>query len=208
MDLYSCTDGLDDQGDQAQARLWKMFKKQNRSASAFKRQALTLALGTILLAAGLPTLVAAESKDRPDIAMGDFSFRDTSGEVRDQTAEHEKRLSAFNDRLHGALAKAQSADFTILDCRHNACDGQRPSAKILSAEARDKQLHLMLVGEIHKMSTLVGWVNLAVIDLKSNKPVCDRFLTYRGDTDEAWQRAAATSAHIIIDECVPKIQSN
>jgi hypothetical protein len=53
------------------------------------------------------------------------------------------------------------------------------------------------------MSTLVGWVKFAVLDLSENKPLCDRYLTYRGDTDEAWRRAAAFTARDVGKYCMP-----
>ncbi|WP_425248644.1 DUF2380 domain-containing protein [Chelativorans salis] len=62
----------------------------------------------------------------------------------------------------------------------------------------------LLIGEVHKMSTLVGWVKFAVLDLNSNRPVCDRFLSYRGDNDEAWRQAAAFAVRDIERHCIPK----
>ena len=53
------------------------------------------------------------------------------------------------------------------------------------------------------MSTLVGWVKFAVLDLGDNKAVCDRYLTYRGDTDEAWRRAAKFTTRDIEEHCIP-----
>jgi hypothetical protein len=41
------------------------------------------------------------------------------------------------------------------------------------------------------MSTLIQWAKVQVVDLQTDKPVFDRLLTFRGDTDEAWQRAEA-----------------
>ena len=73
----------------------------------------------------------------------------------------------------------------------------------LAAQARAADAKYLLVGEVHKMSTLVGWVKFAVLDLEANKPLCDRYLTYRGDTDEAWRRAAAFTARDVDKYCMP-----
>jgi hypothetical protein len=47
----------------------------------------------------------------------------------------------------------------------------------------------LLVGRIHKMSTLVQWAKAEVIDLRSGQIVLDKLFTFRGDTDHAWRRA-------------------
>ena len=47
----------------------------------------------------------------------------------------------------------------------------------------------LLVGGIHKMSTLVQWAKAEVIDLRSGQIVLDKLFTFRGDTDQAWRRA-------------------
>ena len=62
---------------------------------------------------------------------------------------------------------------------------------------------LLLVGEVRKTSTLVGWMKFAVLDLSRKVATCDRFLTYRGDTDEAWRRAARFAADDIRRHCIP-----
>ena len=48
---------------------------------------------------------------------------------------------------------------------------------------------LLVVGGIHKMSTLVQWARVRVIDLTTERAVIDRLFTFRGDTNEAWTRA-------------------
>ena len=47
----------------------------------------------------------------------------------------------------------------------------------------------VLVGGIHKMSTLVQWAKAEVIDLRSGQIGLDKLFTCRGDTDQAWRRA-------------------
>lgn len=53
------------------------------------------------------------------------------------------------------------------------------------------------------MSTLIGWMKFAVIDLDMNNALCDRFLSYRGGTDEAWQRATRGMLRDIENHCCP-----
>jgi hypothetical protein len=62
---------------------------------------------------------------------------------------------------------------------------------------------LLLVGRIHKISTLIGKINMNVIDLKGDQVVCERSLSYRGDSDQAWSRAAKFAAKDVIRYCRP-----
>jgi hypothetical protein len=39
------------------------------------------------------------------------------------------------------------------------------------------------------MSTLVQWAKIQIADEEQGQVVFDRLLTFRGDTDEAWQKA-------------------
>ena len=41
------------------------------------------------------------------------------------------------------------------------------------------------------MSTLVQWASVELVDVEADKLLDDRFLTFRGDSDEAWRRAEA-----------------
>jgi Protein of unknown function (DUF2380) len=62
--------------------------------------------------------------------------------------------------------------------------------KALTA-ARTAGADYALLGVVQKMSTLVLWCRASLIDLATRKVVLDRWLTFRGDTDEAWRRAAS-----------------
>ena len=48
-----------------------------------------------------------------------------------------------------------------------------------------------MIGGIHKMSTLVQWAKVEIIDIAANRVVFDRLFSFRGDSDEAWKRAEA-----------------
>ena len=45
------------------------------------------------------------------------------------------------------------------------------------------------MGGVHKMSTLIQNARVMAVDLETNAVVLDKLVTFRGDTDEAWQRA-------------------
>jgi hypothetical protein len=50
---------------------------------------------------------------------------------------------------------------------------------------------ILITGGVQKTSTLVQWARAAAIDVASNRVVFDKLFTFRGDTDEAWERAEA-----------------
>ena len=62
---------------------------------------------------------------------------------------------------------------------------------------------LLLVGGIHKMSTLIGAAKVTLIDLGADKVVCTRMLSYRGDSAKAWTRAAEFAAADVLRTCLP-----
>jgi hypothetical protein len=48
---------------------------------------------------------------------------------------------------------------------------------------------ILIIGIVQKASTLVRLVWTAAIDTTSQRVVFKKFFTFRGDNDEAWQRA-------------------
>lgn len=102
------------------------------------------------------------------VAMDDFSYTDTSAEPANQTAAHERRLSAFMAAL-----------------RRDIGEGGRYR---LVASAQDGAA-FKVIGGIQKTSTLVQWAKVAVIDVGARKVVMDKLYTFRGDNDESWERA-------------------
>ncbi|ASY66974.1 hypothetical protein SJ05684_b59920 (plasmid) [Sinorhizobium sojae CCBAU 05684] len=155
----------------------------------------------LLGASALASVAAAETVE--PLAVASFDFRDTSGEVANQMAEHEARLTAFMLTVREKLAENRKITLTSLACEHEQCTARKLGIAELSKQAKSAGASHLLIGEVHKMSTLVGWVKYALLDLNSNKPTCDRFLTYRGDTDEAWQRAARFVARDVERSCIP-----
>jgi hypothetical protein len=111
------------------------------------------------------------------IAVDEFSYRDTSGEPADQAAIHGQRLAAFTAALR----------------RDIAADPRYRLAPPAAEEAAFK-----VIGGVQKMSTLVQWAKVAVIDAASGKVVMEKLYTFRGDNDEAWQRAESFVAREIL----------
>lgn len=168
------------------------------------RSRLVLFGGLLLTLMGIGFFGSASPAGaEPALATVKFDFRDTSGEVRDQTAEHEARLDLFDAALRAGLSEGRKVRPVAMACGSAECSLRKFGIEALSKEARTAGARYLLVGEVHKMSTLVGWVKFAVLDLDDNKATCDRYLTYRGDTDEAWRRAARFAAKDIAKSCLP-----
>jgi hypothetical protein len=132
---------------------------------------------------------ASADDERAGVAMAlvDFDYVDTSGEVRDQRADHEARLSVFMNTLRADLAAHGKFRVVVPACQPDPC--LRAGNDELLKAARTAGADFLLVGGIHKMSTLVQWAKADVIDLRSGRIVLDKLFTFRGDTDQAWQRA-------------------
>jgi len=135
-------------------------------------------------------LSASSARDQPTaLAIVDFDYNDTSGEPADQNAIHQSRLKAFMQAIRSDLAASGKFSLVALSCGSDPCSiMQTPSAEILD-KARQAGARLLLFGGIHKMSTLIQWAKIQAVDLKTEKLVFDRLLTFRGDTDDAWKRA-------------------
>jgi hypothetical protein len=102
----------------------------------------------------------ADPASHPGVTIDDFAYVDTSGEVADQAAAHQRRLKAFMVALRQDVPTGGGADIRIM-------------------------------GGIRKSSTLVQWAKVAVIDVGSNRILSEKLYTFRGDNDEAWDRAEA-----------------
>ena len=64
--------------------------------------------------------------------------------------------------------------------------------------ARAAGARFVVLGGVHKMSTLVQWAKIQIADEEQGQVVFDRLLTFRGDTDEAWQRAESFLARDVL----------
>ncbi|MDE1148101.1 MAG: DUF2380 domain-containing protein [Azospirillaceae bacterium] len=120
------------------------------------------------------------------IAVADFDFIDSSGEAKDQQAAHDARLAGLSQGLRADLGAAARYRVVPLACALPDCRDGDPAA--LADGARRAGARLLLLGAVHKTSTLLLSTKLQLLDLQANKLVFDRFLSFRGDNDEAWRR--------------------
>lgn len=130
------------------------------------------------------------------LAIVDFDYVDTSGEVRDQTAAHQERLRAFVAALQKDLSAGGLYRIGTLNCGAQPCSARIDPHELQKAAAA-QGVRFVLTGFVHKMSTLIQWAKIDMIDAQKGDVVFDRLLTFRGDTDEAWRRAEAFVAQEI-----------
>src|SRR4051794_22349293 len=118
-------------------------------------------LGVLALVGGLLGSGGAPAETGPapvGLAVADFNFLDTSGEPTDQTAAHQRRLADFMAALRRDLA-ADGRFRLVL-----AADGDQPPEALMQA-AKDAGAKFLVVGGIHKQSTLVQWAKVEAIDI-------------------------------------------
>jgi hypothetical protein len=152
----------------------------------------------LMLAIALAGPAIAEQR----LAVADFDFLDTSGEVRPQAEEQAVRMALFLKTFRGEIGRADIFEVVLPDCA-DGCSPARTSLEDMASATGRVEATLLLVGRIHKISTLIGKINIYVIDLKGDRVVCERVLSYRGDNDEAWSRAAKFAAKDVIQYCRP-----
>lgn len=159
-------------------------------------------LAAALFAAGLlltsPAGRAEEPAPRRALALVDFHYKDTSGEPRNQSVEHDARLKSFNAALQRDLAAGPGFRLVSPSCDPAPCSLAGDNVPQLADAARRAGAELLLVGGIQKMSTLVQWAKVELVDLRSGRVIYDRLYSFRGDNDEAWRRAESFIAGEIL----------
>lgn len=172
------------------------------SSSAISKAAMVALISLCFGAGGSFAKDAAAAK----VVIANFDFVDTSGEIKDQTARHETQLHDFESVLRETLSKQSGIDPVAMACEAGRCSLAEPGIDQLLRQAKAANARYLLAGGLHKMSTLVGWAKFVVFDLEKSGQVCERLLTYRGDTAEAWRRAAKFSAEDIIRYCFADVR--
>jgi hypothetical protein len=142
------------------------------------------------LAVALPAAAADGAPSPVPIAVLDLVYVDTSGEPRDQAQEHVARTRRFSGALRSDLERSGRFRIVTPQCGAAPCSAGGEPAELL-ARAREAGAKLVLIGGIHKQSTLIQWAKVQAVDVDTERLVLDRLLTFRGDTDEAWERAEA-----------------
>jgi hypothetical protein len=143
----------------------------------------------------LSVAVPARATATPSLLVLPLDWVDTSGEMPSHAKEHVDRLEELRQYLSRSLAQADI--YAVVDPTPiaaaveqaraaqplDACNGcERDLARLVHADR-------VLVGEVDKVSTLIGSLRLSIIDVTSGRTVFARVLGFRGDTDTAWDRA-------------------
>ena len=151
-----------------------------------------LVAATLLCGAAFAVASPAAAADATPvpIAVLDLVYIDTSGEPRDQTQEHTARIQRFSDALRSDLARSGKFRIVTAQCGAAPCSASGEPAELV-ARAREAGAKLVLIGGVHKQSTLIQWAKVQAVEVRAERVVLDKLYTFRGDTDEAWERAEA-----------------
>jgi hypothetical protein len=157
----------------------------------------------VVVAAVFSTGVVGQSRaqgEAPVLAVAEIQYIDTSGEVVDQSAEHFRRLREFEASLRTDLAASGKVRSVALDCPPNACSVGDIEVGQLLGIAQAAGAEYLLVSSFHKMSTLVQWAKIDLVEVKTRNVVFNRLVTFRGDNDKAWRHAESFIAREILDQ--------
>lgn len=158
--------------------------------SAFMIAALSLAVLAVPSArAASPTV----------IAVPDIGFSDSSGEARDQNADHSARLHALADGLRADIAKDGQVSSLALSCGSVPCRLDNEEVARLRAQAHEAGASLIVLSSVHKMSTLVMAMKVDVFEVDSGRLVTSKLLSFRGDNDEGWHHAGVFVAREVAE---------
>jgi len=132
----------------------------------------------------------------PRLLLLDFEIVDTSNEPTDHSADHERRLVEVRERIADALAKRGLYDVVdrapiraeiekaLAQQYFRTCNG----CEITLARAAGADF--VMLGKFNKISTLVGSMDIVIENVATGRPVYIQNFGFRGDSDEAWARAA------------------
>lgn len=158
------------------------------------------ALGCVVLS--LPLLLApggANASARLRVAVADIGFTDSSGEAGDQRAVHEDRRRGLTEGVRADIGREARLESLPLPCEV-ACRLDAEGVEVLRQRARQAGARFLLVGSVHKMSTLILSLRVAVLDAATGKLVFERLLSFRGDNDEGWRHAGDYVAREVAEQ--------
>lgn len=134
------------------------------------------------------------------VAVADFDYVDTSGEVMEQERAHAERLRVLAQQVREGLDHSGRYRVVKLACAPAPCSAGRTDPAELIAKAQAAGARLLVYGGIQKMSTLIQYGNAQVVDLDADRLVFNRNISFRGDNDEAWRRAAQFLVADLVNE--------
>jgi hypothetical protein len=153
----------------------------------------------VLLPVLLPLFTPAKASAAEKVAVADFDFVDSSGEVKDQTAAHAAWLKELHDVLMAALNHGGRFDAVGITCATPPCSADNLTADTLTDAGKKAGAAVMVFGGIHKISTLITFGRVAVVELASGRSLLDRAITFRGDDEDAWQHADSYISDMVVE---------
>src|SRR5271163_1329870 len=119
------------------------------------RPTLAVAIVALTAALGGQRAQADVAASQPvALAVLNLDYVDTSGEPTDQTAVHQRRAADFVSALQRDLAANGQYRIVPMSCGSESCATLRNPSELQKA-ARAAGAKLVLLGGVHKMSTLV-----------------------------------------------------
>jgi hypothetical protein len=120
--------------------------------------------------------------------------------IRLRRAQLQARLEAFASEIRSDLARSGKYRIVMLACGQDACPAGRSNPARLIEVARLSGAALLLHGGIQKISTLIQNAQIQMIDVDAGNVLFDRAISFRGDSDEAWQRVERFVVRELISE--------
>jgi Protein of unknown function (DUF2380) len=101
---------------------------------------------------------------------------------------HQERLRAFMTALRDDVTADRRFELMPSSCA-SSCPTEGPALGDRLRAASQAGTQILIIGIVQKLSTLVQNVLTVAVDTTSQRVVFKKFFTFRGDDDEAWQRA-------------------
>jgi hypothetical protein len=155
---------------------------------------LELTCTALLLTAIAPAVHATSVK----VAVADFDYQDTSGELRNQTAEHDAEVKALKASIMEMVTKSGAATAAPLECGQPKCSADALDQDAIAKAAKAENAQFVVFGGVHKTSTLIQWGEIEVMDVATGKAKLARTVTFRGDDTAAWQHAADYVGQMVV----------
>ena len=157
------------------------------------RLRILMALGTALLTQTVPAQAAPQT-----VAVADFDYADSSGEPADQQAAHAQRLDALKAEIIASLTQSGRFTGVALNCAKPPCSVSNMDQDDISKSAHAQNAQYVVFGGVHKISTLIQWGQVEVMDTSTGKAAASRTVTFRGDSEDAWRHAADYVGQLVV----------
>jgi hypothetical protein len=134
---------------------------------------------------------SAEAGSPRTVAVFPVEFADTSGEA--PGAGRAERVAATTEELADLLeesGKYREVDLAPVRQRLAAAGPLHLCGGCWLDIAQEAGAEVAAVTVVHKMSTLIASMHVWMVDVAAKRVIRDGAVSLRGDTDEAWRRAA------------------